>query len=130
MSAEPRLRVLPREHHGRLRAWPRSNAAREDSRPSGTDTVGTLSKQGMAGCRGVREDPELRGIPRDTSRGTPRSWTDLGGARLVVAAPEVVERPLEEESVHASDLEPCIGRTISLRTEPAYDREHFDCVLL
>ena len=48
----------------------------------------------------------------------------------MVAAPEVVERPLEEESVHASDLEPFVDRTISLCTEPAYDREHFDRVLL
>jgi ribonuclease G len=49
---------------------------------------------------------------------------------LVLAAQAVVDRMLDEESVHLADLAEFIGKTISLRAETSYAQEHFDIILL
>tara|TARA_R110000823_G_scaffold91174_3_gene201086 strand:+ start:3714 stop:5201 length:1488 start_codon:yes stop_codon:yes gene_type:complete len=49
---------------------------------------------------------------------------------MVLAAQAVVDRMLDEESANLADLEELIGKTISLRAEPAYSQEHFDIILL
>lgn len=52
------------------------------------------------------------------------------GDLMVLASPPVVERLLDDESLHVSDLEAFIGRTISFRSEADYGQEQFDIVLL
>ncbi|MEZ5568225.1 MAG: ribonuclease G [Halioglobus sp.] len=49
---------------------------------------------------------------------------------MVLAAQAVIDRLLDEESANLADLEEFIGKTISLRAEPAYSQEHFDIILL
>jgi ribonuclease G len=49
---------------------------------------------------------------------------------MVLAAQEVVDRLLDEESAHVADLEEFTGKTLRFRVEPAYGREQFDIVLL
>jgi ribonuclease G len=48
---------------------------------------------------------------------------------MVLAAQTVVDRLLDEESVHLADLAEFIGKTISVRAEPGYSQEHFDIIL-
>ena len=49
---------------------------------------------------------------------------------LVLAAPSVVERMLEEENVSVAELEEFIGRPITLQSEPLYAQDQFDVVLM
>lgn len=49
---------------------------------------------------------------------------------LVLAAQEVVDRLLEEESASIAQLEEFIGRPIKLQSEPLYTQEQFDVVLI
>jgi ribonuclease G len=49
---------------------------------------------------------------------------------MVLAAPRVVDRLQDQESVHLADLEEFIGKTISLRAEASYSQEHFDIIPL
>jgi len=49
---------------------------------------------------------------------------------LVLAAPQVVNRILEEESGTVAELEEFIGKTIRLQPEEQYAQEQFDVVLL
>jgi ribonuclease G len=49
---------------------------------------------------------------------------------LVLAAPKVVNRILEEESVAVADLEAFIGKTIRFQAEEHYSQEQYDVVLL
>jgi ribonuclease G len=49
---------------------------------------------------------------------------------MVLAAQDVVDRLLDEESANVADLEEVVGKSISLRVEPSYGQEHFDVVLL
>jgi ribonuclease G len=49
---------------------------------------------------------------------------------LVLAAPKVVNRILEEESVAVAELEEFIGKTIRFQPEENYSQEQYDVVLL
>ncbi|MCU7959535.1 MAG: ribonuclease G [gamma proteobacterium symbiont of Bathyaustriella thionipta] len=49
---------------------------------------------------------------------------------LVLAAPEVVDRMLDEESDNLAELEQFIERTIRLQAETLYNQEQFDVVLI
>ena len=49
---------------------------------------------------------------------------------LVVAAREVVDRLLDEESTGVAELETFIGRPIRFQVEPSYTPEQYDVVLL
>jgi len=49
---------------------------------------------------------------------------------LVLAAPKVVNRILEEESVAVAELEEFIGKTIRFQPEEHYSQEQYDVVLL
>jgi len=49
---------------------------------------------------------------------------------LVLAAPKVVNRILEEESVGVAELEEFIGKTIRFQPEEHYSQEQYDVVLL
>ncbi|MGN6519529.1 MAG: ribonuclease G [Dokdonella sp.] len=49
---------------------------------------------------------------------------------LVLAAPRVVNRILEEESVAVAELEEFIGKTIRFQPEEHYSQEQYDVVLL
>jgi ribonuclease G len=49
---------------------------------------------------------------------------------MVLAAQDVVDRLLDEESANVADLAEFIGKAISFRVEPTYVQEHFDIVLL
>jgi ribonuclease G len=51
-------------------------------------------------------------------------------ALMVLAAQDVVDRLLDEESANVADLADFIGKAISFRVEPTYAQEHFDIVLL
>ncbi|TGD72095.1 ribonuclease G [Mangrovimicrobium sediminis] len=48
---------------------------------------------------------------------------------MVLAAQDVIDRLLDEESANVADLEEFIGKRISLRVEPDTHPEHFDIVL-
>jgi ribonuclease G len=49
---------------------------------------------------------------------------------LVLAAPKIVNRILEEESVAVAELEEFIGKTIRFQPEEHYSQEQYDVVLL
>ncbi len=49
---------------------------------------------------------------------------------LVRAAPVVIERFLDEESVHIADLEQAAGRPIEFQVETLYTQEHYDIIPL
>ena len=49
---------------------------------------------------------------------------------LVLAAPAVIDRLLDEESANMAELEAFIGKTIRLQVEELYSQEHYDVVLL
>ena len=49
---------------------------------------------------------------------------------VVRAAPNVIERFLDEESVHMADLEAIAGCPIEMQVETLYSQEHFDIVPL
>ncbi|KOR33464.1 ribonuclease G [Achromatium sp. WMS3] len=51
-------------------------------------------------------------------------------ALLVLAAPEVIERLVDEESTHLTELEDLIGKPIKLQAEVLYTQEQFDVVLI
>ena len=49
---------------------------------------------------------------------------------LVLAAQEVVDMLLDEESTSVAELEEFIGRPITLQVESLYTQEQFDVVLM
>ena len=49
---------------------------------------------------------------------------------LVLAAPKVVNRILEEENAAVAELEEFIGKTIRFQPEEHYSQEQYDVVLL
>ncbi|MEH6568137.1 MAG: ribonuclease G [Halioglobus sp.] len=49
---------------------------------------------------------------------------------MVVAAQDVVDRLLDEESGHVEELQAMLAKNLSFQVEPGYNREHFDIVLL
>ncbi len=65
----------------------------------------------------------LREILREARQFHPREFR-------VVAAPQVVELLLDEESVHLAGLSEFIGKPISLQSESAMGQEQYDIVLL
>ena len=65
----------------------------------------------------------LREILREARQFSPREFR-------VVAAANVVEMLLDEESAHLAGLSDFIGKPISLTAEPANQTEHYDIVLL
>jgi len=65
----------------------------------------------------------MREILREARQFTPREFR-------VVAAPQVIELLLDEESQHLASLSDFIGKTISLQSEPAMGQGQFDIVLL
>ncbi len=65
----------------------------------------------------------LREILREARQFHPREFR-------VVAAPQVVELLLDEESVHLAGLSDFIGKPISLQSESAMGQEQYDIVLL
>ena len=48
----------------------------------------------------------------------------------VVAAPQVIDLLLDEESQHLAGLSEFIGKPVSLQSEGAMGQEHYDIVLL
>ena len=65
----------------------------------------------------------LREILREARQFTPREFR-------IVAAPQVIELLLDEESQHLAGLSDFIGKPISLQSEPAMGQGQFDIVLL
>ncbi|MBB1602401.1 ribonuclease G [Variovorax sp. UMC13] len=65
----------------------------------------------------------MREILREARQFTPREFR-------IVAAPQVIELLLDEESQHLASLSDFIGKTISLQSEPAMGQGQFDIVLL
>ena len=65
----------------------------------------------------------LREILREARQFNPREFR-------VVAAPQVIELFLDEESQHLADLSAFIGKPISLQSEVAMAQEQYDVVLL
>ena len=65
----------------------------------------------------------LREILREARQFNPREFR-------VVAAPQVVELLLDEESTHLAGLSDFIGKPISLQSEAALGQEQYDIVLL
>ena len=49
---------------------------------------------------------------------------------MVVAAQNVVDLLLDEESESVADIAEFVGKAISFRVEPTYSQEHFDILLL
>ena len=63
----------------------------------------------------------------DTTDAThPAEPSELGQPALR----DVVDRLLDEESVHLADLAEFLGKNINLRAEPLYRQEQFDIVPL
>ena len=65
----------------------------------------------------------LREILREARQFNPREFR-------IVAAPQVIELLLDEESQHLAGLSDFIGKPISLQSEPAMGQAQFDIVLL
>ena len=65
----------------------------------------------------------MREIPREARQFTPREFR-------IVAAPQVIELLLDEESQHLAGLSDFIGKPISLRAETVSSPEQYDIVLL
>lgn len=65
----------------------------------------------------------LREILREARQFNPREFR-------IVAAPQVIELLLDEESQHLAGLSDFIGKPISLQSEPAMGQGQFDIVLL
>jgi ribonuclease G len=65
----------------------------------------------------------LREILREARQFNPREFR-------VLAAPEVIEMLLDEESVHLAGLSEFIGKPISLRAEPTINPGQYDVVLV
>jgi len=65
----------------------------------------------------------MREILREARQFTPREFR-------IVAAPQVIELLLDEESQHLASLSDFIGKPISLQSEPAMGQGQFDIVLL
>ncbi|HUD31958.1 MAG TPA: ribonuclease G [Variovorax sp.] len=65
----------------------------------------------------------MREILREARQFTPREFR-------IVAAPQVIELLLDEESQHLAGLSDFIGKPISLQSEPAMGQGQFDIVLL
>ena len=51
-------------------------------------------------------------------------------ALLVLAAPKVVDRILDEQSSSVAELEELVGKSIRFKREDQYSREQFDVVLI
>ncbi len=49
---------------------------------------------------------------------------------IVVAAPVVIERLLDEESANVADLESFIGKSLAFQTESTYSQEQYDIVIV
>ena len=49
---------------------------------------------------------------------------------LVLAAPKVVSRIMDEESAAVAELEAFVGKTIRFQAEEQYSQEQYDVVLL
>ena len=49
---------------------------------------------------------------------------------LVLAAPSVIDRLLDEDSAYVADLEEFIGATIQFQVETVYSQEQYDVILL
>jgi ribonuclease G len=49
---------------------------------------------------------------------------------MVLAAPAVVARILDEQSSNVAEMEELIGKSIRFQTEEQYSQEQFDVVLL
>lgn len=49
---------------------------------------------------------------------------------LILAAPAVIDRLLDEDSSHVADLEEFIGATIQFQVETVYSQEQYDVILL
>ena len=69
-------------------------------------------------------------IFREISRCAPGSGGGDQGDLVVVAAPSVVNQLQDEESAWLAQLESATGKTILLKPEPRYVREHFDIAML
>jgi ribonuclease G len=65
----------------------------------------------------------MREILREARQFTPREFR-------IVAAPQVIELLLDEESQHLAGLSDFIGKPISLQSEPAMGQGQFDIVLM
>ncbi len=65
----------------------------------------------------------LREILREARQFNPREFR-------VVAAPQVIELLLDEESQHLAGLSEFIGKPVSLQSETAMGQEQYDIVLL
>ena len=65
----------------------------------------------------------LREILREARQFNPKEFR-------VIAAPEVIELFLDEESQHLAGLSDFIGKPISLQTEGSMVQEQYDIVLL
>ena len=65
----------------------------------------------------------MREILREARQFNPREFR-------IVAAPQVIELLLDEESQHLAGLSDFIGKPISLQSEPAMGQGQFDIILV
>ena len=82
-------------------------------------------------CQGRGQVKTARTVCYDILREILREARQFSAKEFrVVAAAEVVEMLLDEESAHLAGLSDFIGRPISLTAEPGNQTEHYDIVLL
>ncbi|MFN7666351.1 MAG: ribonuclease E/G, partial [Inhella sp.] len=82
-------------------------------------------------CQGRGQVTTARTVCYDILREILREARQFSAKEFrVVAAAEVVEMLLDEESAHLAGLSDFIGRPISLTAEPGNQTEHYDIVLL
>ncbi len=97
-------------------------------------TIESLERQlcepcGACGGRGSLKTAETVGY--EIFREITRAVRQFDAAKLLVlAAPKVVARILEEESAAVAELEEFIGKTIRFQPEDQYSQEQYDVVLL
>lgn len=82
-------------------------------------------------CMGRGSVKSVTTICHEALRELAQLTDSLSCKKIVVrAAPAVIERFLDEESVHIADLEKASGRTIEFQTETVYSQEHYDIIPL
>jgi ribonuclease G len=103
----------------------------EMTRKRTRESLSRLLCQPCPTCQGRGQVKTARTVCYDILREILREARQFSAAEFrVVAAADVVEMLLDEESAHLAGLSDFIGRPISLTAEPGNQTEHYDIVLI
>jgi len=101
----------------------------EMTRKRTSESLGRLLCEACPVCEGKGRLKSAETISYDILREILReARTFECEAFLVLAAAEVIDRLLDEDSAYVADLEAFVGRTIQFRVESMYSREQYDII--